>query len=409
MGKNVIVAGFHRSGTSLTSQLLHRSGLFLGYQLLGESLTNVYGHVEDKEILGLHDDILADNGLTWQVDSPVIPEVPEPHRQRMRQVIDQREAGHGVWGFKDPRVCLFLDTWKGLLPGARVLIVYRSPVETTSSLHKRAAIRSARRRGNRQFDRNFREVPDLALKMWLTHNGRLLDFAHRHPEDVLVLSFDTLRRELPLIRLLNQRWGLGLEEVATSEVFDPDVTTESDNRQPVANTEFIGEALDTWEALEQLRGETEQLLGSTAMSSKPLTAESFRSAEDVYDVLIENEFQNAEVEALQARVQELEQNQKEVRGQLKRTRIKLKQSQEEMRGQLKRKRIKLKQEQMKHEQTQTELEKAQKLAVPPQRKKELEGAERDLKLIVKRMSQSKLAPAFRLKEEFRELEQRYSK
>lgn len=31
----------------------------------------------------------------------------------------------------------------------------------------------------------------------------------------------------------------------------------------------------------------------------------------------------------------------------------------------------------------------------------------DLKLIVKRMSRSKLAPAFRLKEEFRKLERKY--
>lgn len=392
MGKNLIVAGFHRSGTSLTSQLLHRSGLFLGDDLLGASFANVYGHAEDTEILRLHDEILDDNGLTWQVDGPVVPEVSGPFRQRMRRIIERREAEHGVWGFKDPRVCLFLDTWKDLLPDARVLIVYRSPVETTASLHKRSAVGLSKRRGNQEFHRKFREVPDLALKMWLTHNARLLEFARSRPADVMVTSFDMLRGGFPLIGLLNQRWGLELEEIATSEVFDPDVTTESTNRrQPVANTKLIGEALETWEALEQRSGETEQLLGSATTGGKTLTEESFRDAEEIYGVLIENEFQNTEVEALQERVQELHQNEKAVRGQLKR------------------KRIQLKQEQMKHEQTQTELENARKLAVPPQRKKELERAETNLKLIVAKVAKSRLAPIFRLKKEFRELEQRYLK
>ena len=39
----LIVAGFHRSGTSLVCQLLDRAGLFLGYELLGTNPLNLYG------------------------------------------------------------------------------------------------------------------------------------------------------------------------------------------------------------------------------------------------------------------------------------------------------------------------------------------------------------------------------
>lgn len=342
--KSVIVAGFHRSGTSLTSQLLYQSGLFLGYQLLGADASNVYGHAEDTEIIELHDDILASNGLTWQVHSPTVPEVSEPYRQRMRQIIDRREGDHEVWGFKDPRVCLFLDVWKDLLPDAKVLIVYRSPVETTSSLHKRSAAKLHNRRANQEFHSQFQKVPDLALNMWLTYNASLLDFAHRHSAETLAVSFDTLRRRFPLIKLLNQQWDLGLEDIATSQVFDPEVTKESDGRLPVANTKLIDKALGIWEALEKLNGEAEQLLGTTVMGSRALTEHYFRNAGDMYGVFIENELQSNTVEFLRHRTQELEKNQ------------------EELRRQLKRKRIQLKQEQMKHEQTQKDLEKAQKLA-----------------------------------------------
>jgi hypothetical protein len=36
----LIVAGFHRSGTSLVCQLLDRAGLFLGYELVGFEPSN---------------------------------------------------------------------------------------------------------------------------------------------------------------------------------------------------------------------------------------------------------------------------------------------------------------------------------------------------------------------------------
>ena len=367
MGKSVIISGFHRSGTSLTARLLHRSGMFLGEHLLGADFANVHGHFEDWEIIRLHDEILADNGLTWQVEEQVLPEVREPYLQRLRQISEDRKGkvGHGVWGFKDPRACLLLDTWKSLLPEAKMLIIYRSPVETTSSLHKRAANGILRRMGNQKFHNKFWEVPDLALKMWLVYNRRLIEFANAHPEGVLVFPFDLLRKELPLIRLLNQHWELGLEEVETSEVFDPDITAKRGNKQPVADEGLIGEVLDTWESLEQLTGETAGLLGSATPDGGALTRGDFSDAGDTYDVLIEHESQGFEVDFLEGRVQDLEQNQEELA------------------------------------QKRAELEKAW------MRYEESKGAEKDLKLIIGRMSRSRLAPAFRLKEEFKELERKY--
>jgi len=42
LSDQLIVAGFHRSGTSLVCQVLHRAGLFLGYDLLGAVFSNPY-------------------------------------------------------------------------------------------------------------------------------------------------------------------------------------------------------------------------------------------------------------------------------------------------------------------------------------------------------------------------------
>ncbi|HEY2211238.1 MAG TPA: hypothetical protein VGH62_06390, partial [Bradyrhizobium sp.] len=69
----IIVAGFHRSGTSSTAQLLHAAGMFFGDDLIGAMPSNPYGHYEDREIVRLHDRILRDNGLNWQVAEDFVP------------------------------------------------------------------------------------------------------------------------------------------------------------------------------------------------------------------------------------------------------------------------------------------------------------------------------------------------
>ena len=79
MSNQLIIAGFHRSGTSLVSQLLHHAGLFLGYDLMGATFSNPHGHFEDIQAYELHQQILADNGRTWLVTEPFLPVITESH------------------------------------------------------------------------------------------------------------------------------------------------------------------------------------------------------------------------------------------------------------------------------------------------------------------------------------------
>ena len=143
MSEQLIIAGFHRSGTSLVCQLLHRAGLFLGDELLGATFSNPNGHFEDAEVVELHERILADNGRTWRVGEHFAPVLADSHLECMRRLVERREARHRLWGFKDPRVCLFLPLWKHLLPRARVLLVYRHFAEATRSLARPRPRRSS--------------------------------------------------------------------------------------------------------------------------------------------------------------------------------------------------------------------------------------------------------------------------
>jgi hypothetical protein len=260
-----MVAGFHRSGTSLVCQLLHRAGLFLGYDLLGAAFSNPYGHFEDREIVDLHQRILADNGQTWMVGEPFLPTVMEPHWQKLRGITERRNAEHNLWGFKDPRMCLFMMLWKYLLPNAKALLVYRHFSDATYSLERRQSTRLfSNPAGPPRIYRRFWEEPDLALRMWLTHNDALLAFARAYPEDTLVVSLDMVQNGFPVIKAINQRWTLGLDEVPVSEVFDNTVTQGRSGKQPVSDKRLIGRVEATWQELEQLGKQT----GRTIVEAK---------------------------------------------------------------------------------------------------------------------------------------------
>ena len=260
MSEQLIIAGFHRSGTSATAQLLHRAGLFLGDELLEANSSNPYGHFEDREIVDLHQRILADNGRTWLVDEPFLPVVNPDRWRRMRDIVGRRNAGQRLWGFKDPRVCAMIMLWKHLLPDAKVLLVYRHFSESTRSLGVRHSERLFSEAGNRHIHRRFWKVPDLALRMWLAHNNALLAFARAYPEDTLAVSLDMLRDGFPLVWAVEKRWGLGLSDVPVSEVFDPAAAARRPGRQPVSDRGLVEKVDETWRSLEELGRKTEAML-----------------------------------------------------------------------------------------------------------------------------------------------------
>jgi hypothetical protein len=266
MSEHLIVAGFHRSGTSLVCQLLHRAGLFLGYDLMGATFSNPHGHLEDLEIVDVHDQILADNGHTWMVSEPFLPAITARHWRRMQEIIRRRDAEHGLWGFKDPRVCLFMMIWKYLLPDAKVLLVYRHFSDTTYSLGRRQSTELfSRPTGPQRVYRRFWEEPDLALRLWLTHNEALLTFARTYPEDTLALSLGMVQSAFPVVGAVNQRWGLSLREVSASEVFDPAATEMRPDKQPISDRRLVDRVEATWRALEQLGEQTRRTMEETTV------------------------------------------------------------------------------------------------------------------------------------------------
>ncbi len=134
-----IIIGMHRSGTSLVTKILEKSGIFMGV---------IKDHnFEAMHFLSLNQQALWAAGGSWL--QPIVPKkihhrtIPakELYREHFRiNTLGQRLQNfwkNPDWGWKDPRNTFTLPMWLELFPNAKVIHVYRDGEEVARSLKKR--------------------------------------------------------------------------------------------------------------------------------------------------------------------------------------------------------------------------------------------------------------------------------
>jgi hypothetical protein len=133
--KVLIIAGMHRSGTSLVTQWLQRCGLSIGKTLFPADVGNLDGHFEDTDFLDIHRRFLKsrycpDTGFIYDH----IPALSHQEKKELKALITAKDQQHGQWGWKDPRTCLFLETYHELIPSACYLFIIRDFRATVNSM-----------------------------------------------------------------------------------------------------------------------------------------------------------------------------------------------------------------------------------------------------------------------------------
>jgi len=211
----LVIAGMHRSGTSLVASILADTGLHLGDHLLGPGEGNPAGHYEDLDFLALHQRILAANGLgtdgfTTQRELVVPPELAH---ESARLIIARRSRG-SPWGWKEPRTTLFLNHWAEAIPEARFLLLFRRPWEVVDSLFRRG-------------DPIFGIHPPLAVGVWRHYNEAIRAFHDRHPDRCLLLELTQVTAD-PAAFAARIRDVLGLAEPGGESRFQPAMLAQDD-------------------------------------------------------------------------------------------------------------------------------------------------------------------------------------
>lgn len=249
MENNVlIIAGMHRSGTSLITQWLHRCGLHVGENLLGKGIGNDDGHFEDMEFYQFHLQALRSRDLPESgfVETPA-PGFTEEEKERLKAIIGHKNQLATDWGWKDPRTCLYLNDYNQLLPSARYLVIFRDFRSTVSSLLVRMhkvehdgdtgepagfwAQWKARRRRNKEMKRLCRENAASFVRVWMLYNREILKFIPTiSPERVMLVHYQSLiDGDYTVFSRLRSNWQMTLSYVRFRDVYKPSMISKTIN------------------------------------------------------------------------------------------------------------------------------------------------------------------------------------
>jgi hypothetical protein len=259
--KVLIIAGMHRSGTSVVTQWLNRCGLFIGNNLLGPGIGNEQGHFEDADFLNLHQKFLKkrnfpDTGFITKATGSLT----EIEQLELKGMLETKNRKHHEWGWKDPRTCLFLGEYSKLIPSAYYVIVVRNFNATVSSLitreFKMNEKRFQQKRGlsklkwqlfkRKSLEKIFEKETDRFLKVWVHYYEELLQHARSLPTDsVVFLNYNTLMKaDEDIFSTIRDQWHFAVHYFPFTNVYKKELLSEEqDIKKYIKNKDLEARAL----------------------------------------------------------------------------------------------------------------------------------------------------------------------
>ncbi len=198
----IVVLGMHKSGTTLVSEILHKSGINMVEQFDEEQGYYKGNKMERASTLDLNHEMLNSRGVS-SLDIPVTPEALDPSPaqiKRMEEIIDDCNIRYKFWGFKDPRTCITYNIWKKLLPPHRLIVVYRHPAKILAHYNKRSTFMD-------RISRYFR-----AMEKWKANNQLLLAHISQSEYPQIIINYEDLMRGDNTFKHLSEFVGLKLHD-----------------------------------------------------------------------------------------------------------------------------------------------------------------------------------------------------
>ena len=144
----ICVLGMHRSGTSAVTRILNLMGVDLGTNLMPSAPENPKGFWENLDFVEINENIFSHLEASWDnvtpafvaLDNTSIPELT-PFKEKIVSAVKANFSESSLWGWKDPRTCLFFPLWSEALNTldieTDVVLAWRNPVSVARSLAKR--------------------------------------------------------------------------------------------------------------------------------------------------------------------------------------------------------------------------------------------------------------------------------
>lgn len=251
-GHGIMVAGFHRSGTSSVAGLLHKAGVSAGFDLMEGTQDNSKGYFESWGLVKLHDRLMSSKGVDWAVSLEQKALLTADDMSDLRDYFDQRaEGADGAWCMKDPRIGRYIFEWKRAAPEIKTLLLYRSPNASALSLLRRSVREFAQSRGTLELPKRFFDDPDFALRLWVEHNEEYVRFCLAHPDDCIVVNHAAIMNGFDALQAVSDAFGIDFPRSSSSDFLDTSLL--SDPRPIyVTSSEIRDRALAVWAKLTEL-------------------------------------------------------------------------------------------------------------------------------------------------------------
>ena len=144
-----VVIGMHRSGTSLVSRILDKSGIMMGKDLQTDHESKFFIQLNKWIYQNAGADLARPKALEELIDyAPARKQVEEYLRIRIASSSSKKFSGRNLknglfdmdskWGWKDPRNGPSLPIWKDIWPEMKIIHVVRHGVDVAASLHSRS-------------------------------------------------------------------------------------------------------------------------------------------------------------------------------------------------------------------------------------------------------------------------------
>lgn len=207
----VIIAGMHRSGTSLLARMLNRLGVNFSSDLLPKDVDNPDGYQEDNAFLSLQrrwfSESIVDNqngwrDWGWNSIQSISSLGHASWKNKAKQLLNHREnnIGSGRWGWKDPRTTLLLPFWRHLRPELMLVGIYRAPWDISDALQR---LRHSQ----------FRTHPEMILPLWQLYNKRIVEYLEAEPERCILVNAESLASSPEVLpHLTEDRWDWRCED-----------------------------------------------------------------------------------------------------------------------------------------------------------------------------------------------------
>ena len=266
----VIILGMHRSGTTLLTKILENLGLFIGWKK-EKNYESIY-------FLKFNKWVLEQANITWDnlynyrfIHDPFFEKLTvalaEKYIKSIRRIeylgllktlkYKSLKDLDFPWGWKDPRNIITLNIWLKVFPDAKIIHIYRNPIDVAQSLRNRVItfeksfkwtikrrLKFFLLKGYIGYNLSLR-TKDIyeGIKLWEEYISNVLDLEKKLGIDILHIKYEKLL-ESPFkeIRTIVNKINLKVEEKKIKRVIN---TINSNRKYAFLSNEELVEVYKT--------------------------------------------------------------------------------------------------------------------------------------------------------------------